>query len=269
MRKNLMKIGVFIIFFVIIMLYRDITAINIPILTYHDIVLENATNSLQVTSERFLEDMTYLKEQGYTPLLSQDLLKIMEKEMEMPEKPIVITFDDGYISNYTYAYPALQQTQMKAIIAITTSNIRDDLGNGNEHFLSFSQCLEMYESGLVDIQNHTHDLHNRELSGLYSIDGYNGIAKFSDESVSEYRERLYQDLKIATEKIEENIGCKVVYFAYPYGKTEIYAYTVLKDLGIEIATTTQNGIADFSGNTLKLSRINVTMNDSLEDLLKN
>lgn len=241
--------------------------INIPVLMYHDITLEDTGLSIQVTKDKFFEDMKYLSDNGYTPLLPDQLLKIRQNEKNIPEKPIVITFDDGYLSNFEYAYPILQQTQMKAIISIVTSNIRDENGNGNDYFMTYDQCKQMQESGIVYIANHTHDLHNSQAGGLYIDDGINGIQKYKTESSDEYKQRLYSDLKQACENIENYIGIKTKVFVYPYGVIEKDAYSVFEELGIELAFSTKPKIANLSGKIYELSRFNVTMDTSLEEIL--
>lgn len=246
----------------------NLNAIRIPILTYHDITLDVAHHSGQVTKQRFLEDMTYLQEMGYTALLSDDLEKIMRHEMELPKKAVVITFDDGYLGNYTHAYEILKETEQKAIIGLITSNIREMEEEGNPNFMTFAQCKEMYESGYVDIQNHTHDLHNREFSGGINPNGYNGIQQRDGESVAQYQQRLYDDLHMATTLIETHVGSHVNYFAYPYGATDKNAYAVLDAVGIKMATTIARGTANLNGNPYKLKRITITMEQSVKELME-
>lgn len=267
--KKKIKFFAVILFFIfsILIIYQNYK-IDIPIITYHDIILDGNANSLQVTKDRFEQDMQFLKDNNYTPLLVCDVLDIAVNNKELPENPIMITFDDGYLSNYTYAFPILKQTQMKAVISVTTSNIRDEFGNGNPNFISFDNCKEMYDSGLVDIENHTHDLHNRSTYGEYVINGTNGIGQIKGESNDDYYDRLYADLSLATKKIEQYVGNTVKYFAYPYGQTEKIALDVLNDIGIELAVTTKSGYATINGNKLKLKRLNITMDKSLKDTLK-
>ena len=78
---------------------------EIPILMYHKIGTNPNGSTLIVTPERFRKDMQVLKEHGYTALLTEDLIAIANGSQEMPDKPIMITFDDGYRDNYDYAYP--------------------------------------------------------------------------------------------------------------------------------------------------------------------
>ena len=64
------------------------------------------------------QDFQYLKEQGYTAVLPDDLIAYANGEGQLPPKPILITFDDGYYNNYSYAFPLLKKYDMKAVISI-------------------------------------------------------------------------------------------------------------------------------------------------------
>ena len=82
---------------------------SLTILMYHDLTNDpGRTNSMTITVDRFRLDMEFLKEFGFTPLLPAELVAITQSKQPLPEKPIMITFDDGYHSNYEYAYPILQ-----------------------------------------------------------------------------------------------------------------------------------------------------------------
>lgn len=243
--------------------------VNIPIVTYHDITIDSSNGSMQITKERFEEDMLYLKNNNYTPILVQDFIDISKGIIMPPEKPIMITFDDGYLSNYELAFPILQETNMKAIISVIAKNIRDDIGNGFDVFMTWEQCREMYESGLVDIENHTYNLHNPETGGLIVVDGVNGIGRIPDEHRDDYHDRVNGDLVLCTNLIEENVGNKVKYFAHPYGYTEYLAFKIFKKMGIEVAVISDTGMANTSHNNLKLKRLGITMEETLEDVLTN
>ena len=81
---------------------------QVPIIMYHNIV-ENPTEDSEISPERFEEQIKKLKAEGYTAVCMRDLVDYVEKGKELPEKPICITFDDGYLSNYETAYPILKQ----------------------------------------------------------------------------------------------------------------------------------------------------------------
>ena len=88
---------------------------DLPIITYHHIK-EGASQSTEVTPEAFERQMTALKNAGYNTVTLEQVEAYVRKGEPLPEKPVMITFDDGYRSNYTLAYPILQKYSMKATI---------------------------------------------------------------------------------------------------------------------------------------------------------
>ena len=155
------------------------TASKVPILMYHNLTNDpSAVTSMTITGERFQEDMEYLEYNGYTPLLSADLIDIRAGKEAMPERPVMITFDDGYRSNYDIAYPILQKTGMKASFALIGKSIRaNDNTEANRFFLKWDEAAEMADSGLVELGSHTYNLHNPQYGGLTAPDGINGIQR--------------------------------------------------------------------------------------------
>ena len=97
----------------------------------------------------------------------------------LPEKPLLITFDDGYRSNYELLFPLLQAYQMKAVVSIMV--YMQDVSADN--FLSWDMCREMADSGLVEIGSHAYSLHNLgDLGGNFDPGGINGIQRDPEES---------------------------------------------------------------------------------------
>lgn len=193
---------------------------KMPVLMYHDLTNDPAkTNSMTITGERFRLDMEFLKEFGYTPLLPADLIAIRQGAMELPEKPVMITFDDGYRSNYDIAYPVLQQTGMKATIAVVAHNMAaEDTADPVRTHLLWSEMREMVESGLVEIGSHTYNLHNPQHKGNSAPDGIDGVMRLGGESKAAYRMRVGTDLVTSIELIRQNTGqAQVNYFSYPFG----------------------------------------------------
>ena len=100
---------------------------QVTILMYHHLVEDGEeTNSMAVTATKFRRDMEYLRAHGYVTLLPEELDGILRSRQQCPERAVVISFDDGYESNYTIAYPILQELGCKAVVALITSNIHDE-----------------------------------------------------------------------------------------------------------------------------------------------
>lgn len=243
---------------------------KIPILMYHDLTTdEDDTDSMTITIERFEEDMAFLSLYGYTPLLAEDLVAISSGEMEMPSRPVMITFDDGYATNYTLGYPIIEEYGMKATVSVITSHMKDDEGNGYPDSLHWTQIQALYESGIIDIGLHTHRLHNEEIDGMQYVDQPNGIQRKEDETLEEYNERVGTDIKTGVEMLEYYLGedYQVNYFSYPFGATDSWFQPILDENGITVSTTTYKATADIRYSLFHLPRHVVNMENSARDIL--
>ena len=265
------------------------TGVKIPILTYHDLTRDpDDVDDMTVTDERFRLDMEFLKEFGYTPLLSADLVAIHKGAAAMPDKPVMITFDDGYWSNYSIAYPILQQTGMKAVISVIAHNMEDDAPviedtPGEEaaeadepaaepvrRRLSWQEMYEMVSSGLVEIGSHTYNAHNPQYGGNSAPDGINGVMRQEGETFSEYCERIGTDLRASLDLITQRTGQKqVLYFAYPYGAYDSWMDKLLDENGVAVSVLSNNGAsADISVSLRNLLRYGIKMHTSVAQMLR-
>ena len=265
------------------------TGVKIPILTYHDLTRDpDDVDDMTVTDERFRLDMEFLKEFGYTPLLSADLVAIHKGAAAMPDKPVMITFDDGYWSNYSIAYPILQQTGMKAVISVIAHNMEGDApviedtpgeaaAEADEpaaepvrRRLSWQEMYEMVSSGLVEIGSHTYNSHNPQYGGNGAPDGINGVMRQEGETFSEYCERIGTDLRASLDLITQRTGQKqVLYFAYPYGAYDSWMDKLLDENGVAVSVLSNNGAsADISVSLRNLLRYGIKMNTSVAQMLR-
>lgn len=197
----------------------------LPILMYHDVTDgPTSDNPMVVTTEKLEGDLCWLKENGYHTILPRELTA----GEPLPEKPVMITFDDGYVSNYRLLFPLLQKYQMKAAICLIVS-LTDEDPEGHGH-LTWDMCREMQASGLVEIASHTYALHNLEQNGDYFAKGVNGIQRKTGESSWQFQMRVLTDLKKSRDILQRELGTAPQLFAYPYGETEPDAEAYLRRL---------------------------------------
>ena len=228
---------------------------RLPILMYHHVVPDGQPcNEMTVTVGRLEQDLRWLSEHGYRTVLPRELAA----GEPLPEKPILITFDDGYRSNYDLAYPLLQKYSAKAAIAIMV--YMPD--NWAEAFLSWDMCREMSASGLVEIGSHGFAIHNLddERMGNFVPGQANGVQRQQGEPDDAFESRVLRDLLQSYERIALETGTPPTYFAYPFGKTDPDADAYLQSLFPVTAVTgpgTQS--ADLSGGLHGLPRFTVTM----------
>lgn len=170
-----MKIRYFIIFFILIILSLIGTIIlkknkklevKIPILLYHDfvkIIPDKDPDQFQYinTPNSFEENIRTLLENGYTFISFHELNNAYNEPTKLPKKPILLTMDDGYYSNYEYIFPIIKKYHIKASIFIVTDYIGKTINH--KKYLSWKNCKEMKNSGNVEIFSHSkrHIFYNR------------------------------------------------------------------------------------------------------------
>ena len=209
---------------------RDAIQVNsfyIPVIMYHSIGNDpNFYGDYIISKEQFKEDLEYLKEHNYTSILMSDLIAFVNHGTPLPQKPIMITFDDGYADNFSNGFPLLQEYNTKAIISPITSFYGKDV-DIKEEYLTLEQARIMQESGLVEIQNHSYDLHD--------IEKRSGVLRKLSESNTTYETIFSQDLQKVKQFYESNHLIVPNTFVYPYGKDSKGAETIIKNAGL-IAT---------------------------------
>ncbi len=234
---------------------------RLPVLMYHHVVEnDQPCNDMTITVERLEKDLQWLSQHGYHSVLPREL----HEGEALPEKSVLITFDDGYRSNYELLYPLLQKYQTKAVI----SNIvlMQDIGASN--FISWEMCREMVDSGLVEIGSHTYKLHNLgELGGSFNHDGINGIQRDPSETEVEFQERVLGDIQRSYDLITQEIGQAPTFFAYPFGIQEPDAEELIQQL-FSVTAVTQDGIGDLRKGLYNLPRMTVTMEKELYTILE-
>lgn len=207
-------------------------SVQVPILMYHDISYLGSGYSK--TPEVFRRQMQELKDAGFHTVTYAQLVDFVENGTPLPQKPVVISVDDGYRTNYEYLYPILQELDMKAEIALIGGAIQyADWG------MKWDQVREMADSGLVSFQAHTNQMH-----GDHTAEGGRlGVLKVPEESWTDYMELLAADTSAILNHIQRNVGTRPVTFVYPRGKWNPMADAVVKSLGCKVSVTTKDGVA--------------------------
>lgn len=202
---------------------------GIPVLNYHQIN-DRDHNALTLSTAEFDAQMKYLAENGYHTITADELADHLENGASLPDHPILITFDDGYIDNYNNAYPILQKYGLKGSIYIIT-----DYLNVYPNYLTWEIAQEMQDSGSIDIQCHT--MTHVALSELGSP------------------EELYHEAVDSKRAIEEHLQKSVTSIAYPCGAYNDEVQRVIKEAGYRTAFTVNYGLDYPSDDHYALNRI--------------
>ena len=211
-----------------------VPGVRLPVIMYHSILKEKKRQGKYVVSPDTLEnDLSYLQSKGYREIVVQDLLDYMDGKAELPEKPVMVTFDDGYYNNYVYAYPLAKKYGVKIVISpigsYTDKFTSGDADHANYSYLTWNQIGEMMNSGLVEFQNHTYDLHTSR--------GRVGAQKLWNESAEAYAAVLRLDLGRMQREMLLYTGYKPTAFIYPFGEVSKESLPVLKEIGFRASMT--------------------------------
>lgn len=227
---------------------------------YHHVVPDGEDcNDMTVTVSRLEKDLQWLSENGYHTVLPRELAS----GEPLPDKAVLVTFDDGYRSNYDLAYPLFRKYETKVVISIMVymQEVHAD------SFLSWDMCREMEQSGLVEIGSHAVRLHNLdERNGNFTPDGINGIQRRPGESDKDFQTRVLDDIQTSYDRMEEELGKPPVFFAYPFGIREPDAQPLVDEL-FPVTAVTSPGTADLDLGLRDLPRWTITMDTDLSKLL--
>jgi len=217
--------------------------VDIPVLLYHHIIDGDSPEGM--TKYRFEDHIRALSEAGYTAVSLEDILAYMNRGRRLPENPVLITFDDGYTSNYTHAFPVLKQYDFPAVIFIigvsfdVTDTYKDSGMPITPHF-GTDESLEMLRSGLISIQSHSFDMHHIiEYDEPYR----KGVLRMDGESEEDYIEAFNRDYILMSDLLKGELGTELFAFSYPYGHTDEHSASLLRDLGALITFTSEQRIA--------------------------
>jgi len=213
-------------------------SVTVPILIYHHF----SDRSGDTSPQKFRDDMEALSKAGYTTVFLDDLYNFAADGTKLPEKAVVVTIDDGYLSNYQYAYPVLKELGMKAEIAVIGWSVGLDKDNCDQviipHF-SWEQASEMVDSGIIRIRSHSYNMHEFSSDGIVSRVG---ALKRDDESYGEYIASFVEDMKKISSLIRLKLGYNSNVFVYPYGESTPLTEKLLESLGYDITLTTGDGV---------------------------
>lgn len=219
---------------------EDKNEIVLPIIMYHNVLPRTKLHgSIYVTPREFENDLKYIEEKEYASITMQDLIEYVYRDGSLPEKPIMITLDDGYLNNYVYVHPLLKKHNMKAVLSIIGKST-DDFTRLQSDNLEYShatwdQVNEMLQSGFFEIQNHSYNLH--EMSH-----GRVGSKMCKGEPYIHYEQLLMNDIGRLQKQITEKIGVTPTTFTYPFGSISKESVDILKKMGFQGSLSSYGGV---------------------------
>lgn len=239
----------------------------VPIIMYHH-VKNTGLGKDVISPYEFESDLIYLTENNYNTITMTDLINYVYYDQELPENPIILTFDDGLYNTYKNVFPLLKKYNKKIVLSIIGKSV-DDFSKVNDKNLSYAhvtwdEIKEMVDSGLVEIQNHSYNMHKIS-NGRY------GCYQKKNESFELYEEFLTKDILTLQERAKEIIDFEPNTFTYPYGKFNENTDTVLRKLGFKATLSVTFGVNVITKDPDKLydlKRICRSHNQSIEKMIK-
>jgi len=212
----------------------------VPIMMYHSVNYEKNLEVNTIHPVNFTRHMEFLRRNHYNVISLDELVKSMEQSKSLPPKSVVITFDDGYRDNYTYAFKTLKQYGFPATIFVVTDEI------GKEGHLTWKQIREMGKNGIT-IGSHTRT-----------------HAYLPDISKEEQMEQIEGSKRI----LEKRLGHRVNFFAYPTGGFSEQIKGIVKEAGgYRAACTTNRGYSRLNKDLYELKRLRFGDEDNSDMIL--
>ena len=198
---------------------------GIPVLMYHKIG-DDKDNDAVIREDLFREQMKFLKDNGYNPLTMDQLYDYVVNGTAVPEKPVVLTFDDGYADTYSIVYPIMKEYGFAATVFINPG----DVGTR----LTWDQIREMHKNGIT-ISNH-------------------GFQHIEMGQLSEAKQ--IENITKAQEALAKEVGIKDnPWFCYPYGDKNEFTDAATKKAGIKMSMAMKSGWAHTGDNPYNILRV--------------
>lgn len=205
---------------------------RVPVVMYHDVLLEKEV-FFDITPARLNEDFRAIRAQNLTPISLDQLVAHLRTGTPLPEKPVVLTFDDGYSGHYDYVYQLAKYYNYPVAFSIFTDKVDGNIVGRST--LTWEQVEEMAQNPLVTIVSHS-VTHPRDLREL------------SDED-------LRYELETAKARLEERLGVPIDYFTYPEGNHDERVVEAAETAGYQAGLIMDNISGQFAGDSKDLLTI--------------
>ncbi len=208
----------------------------VPIIMYHSILKdESAWNDYVLSPIELEKDIVYLKRNGWTPVFISDLVNYNKGFGDLPEKPVVLTFDDGDYNFMTYVLPLLEKYDFKATVSVVGGfseyACEEAAPSPAYSYLDWEDIKTLSASGRVEIANHTYDMHSlKERKGSSIKEG---------ESFEDYRRAFFNDTFKTQQLLKDNCGLVPKVYTYPYGFICEESRQLVKECGFDASLGVQ------------------------------
>ncbi len=236
----------------------------VPIVMYHQISNNaNILGDYVITPELLENDFTYLKDNGFTPVSFKQLKNFTEQGIALPQKPILITFDDGERTFLTKVVPLLEKYGFPANVNVIGSLIELYTENGETDdryaYLNEDDIKALSENPLVELGCHTYNLH--------SLSNRRGMGQMQGEKDVLYQKVITEDIQLFKSYFKNITGQETNILAYPYGIKSNKLEEIVNDFGFSVTLTCRESVNELShgSSLLNLGRFNRPYKESTEN----
>lgn len=240
---------------------------DLPILMYHHILKDTKKHGEFIISpDELEEDLKYLKKEGYTAVLPRDIMNYQKTGAPLPEKPIMLTFDDGHLSYLEYVVPLLEKYEMCALVSVVGAYTNDYTEHPDRAvayaYLDWNDITALSKSTHTEIGNHTYDLHK-------VANGRQGCARKKGETAEQHKKIFCADLLKMRKLIHDYTGTDADCFTYPFGFMCPETEEEIKNAGFKMSLSCTEGINKISRDSslFKLKRFNRPHGRSAQEIL--
>lgn len=214
--------------------------VSLPILMYHSVLKDpDRTNKYTITPARLRQDFDLIRSRGYTTITMTELIDYVHNSGPLPEKPIIVTFDDGFYNNYGYVVPILEEYGMKAVISVvgeyTDKYTEENVENLNYGYLRWQDVKTLIDSNVFEVQNHSYSFHSTNGSRK-------GSKKKDSESDAAYKKVFVEDTKKMQAAFLEHTGYTPNTYTYPFGAISLQSNDYVKEMGFSASLSCNEGI---------------------------
>lgn len=213
--------------------------LRVPVIMYHSISRdEKRLGEYVVSPQVFEEDIIWLSQHGYTGITVNDLIMHLRYGTKLPDKPVIITLDDGHLNALTRALPIIKKHGFKMTVSCVASWCfaagEEASPDENFSYVDAKDIKKLRESGLVEIACHSFDMH--------SLGERRGVLRMAGESYEQYRSHLLGDIFKAQRYFRESCGFEPNVFTYPYGLCSGDTAQIVKSAGFEATLGCEEGV---------------------------
>lgn len=209
-------------------------SVRLPILMYHSLLKDPKKADVFVLTPDGLEsDLKYLQANGFETVVVKDLIDYVDGQRALPEKPVMITFDDGHYNVLTYALPILEKMDMRAVLSVVGAYAekftKNPDPNPNYAYLSWDEIRYLKDTGRFEIQNHSYAMH--------TIGDRKGSQRKNGESETAYCSFFCSDALKQQIMLQEKCGVTPTAYTYPYGLISPEAQLCLSQMQFSASLT--------------------------------